>query len=119
MVVRKRSRNTRERILEEARDLFSTYGFEATTVRRIGAALGISDAAIYHHFSSKREIYEAALEALNERLLHALNDSGRLYLTQTRVRGRYVIRFAVGQRSTARDHVQAAWRLIQETARAL
>ncbi|HEX5079095.1 MAG TPA: pyridoxal-dependent decarboxylase [Geminicoccaceae bacterium] len=62
---------------------------------------------------------EAALDALNEHLLHALNDSGRLYLTQTRVRGRYVIRFAIGQRSTTRDHVQAAWRLIQETARAL
>lgn len=62
MMVRKRGRNTRERILAVARDLFSTYGFEATTVRRIGATLGISDAAIYHHFSSKREIYEAALD---------------------------------------------------------
>lgn len=62
---------------------------------------------------------EAELDALNERLLHALNDSGRLYLTQTRVRGRYVIRFAIGQRTTARHHVQAAWRMITETARGL
>ena len=60
---------------------------------------------------------EPALDALNERLLHALNDSGRLYLTQTRVRGRYVIRFAIGQRTTERHHVQQAWELIQETAR--
>jgi aromatic-L-amino-acid decarboxylase len=60
---------------------------------------------------------DAALDALNERLLHALNDSGRLYLTQTRVRGRYVIRFAIGQRTTSRRHVQAAWDRIQETAR--
>jgi len=62
---------------------------------------------------------EAALDALNERLLHALNDSGRLYLTQTRVRGRYVIRFAIGQRTTTRQHVEAAWQLIQQTARRL
>jgi aromatic-L-amino-acid decarboxylase len=62
---------------------------------------------------------EPALDALNERLLHTLNDSGRLYLTQTRVRGRYVIRFAIGQRTTARRHVQAAWQMIQETARGL
>jgi aromatic-L-amino-acid decarboxylase len=62
---------------------------------------------------------EAALDALNERLLHALNDSGRVYLTQTRTRGRYVIRFAIGQRTTTRRHVQAAWQLIQETARSL
>jgi aromatic-L-amino-acid/L-tryptophan decarboxylase len=61
---------------------------------------------------------EAALDALNERLLHALNDSGRVYLTQTRTRGRYVIRFAIGQRTTARKHVQAAWQLIQQMARA-
>jgi aromatic-L-amino-acid decarboxylase len=62
---------------------------------------------------------EAALEALNMRLLTALNDSGRVYLTQNRVRGRYAIRFVVGQTSTERRHVQAAWRLIQETARGL
>jgi aromatic-L-amino-acid decarboxylase len=62
---------------------------------------------------------EPALDALNERLLHALNDSGRLYLTQTRVRGRYVIRFAIGQRTTTHRHVQAAWQLIQQTARSL
>jgi aromatic-L-amino-acid/L-tryptophan decarboxylase len=61
----------------------------------------------------------AALDAPNERLLHALNDSGRLYLTQTRVRGRYVIRVAIGQRTTTRRHIQAAWQLIQETARSL
>jgi aromatic-L-amino-acid/L-tryptophan decarboxylase len=62
---------------------------------------------------------DEALDALNERLLHALNDSGRLYLTQTRVRGRYVIRFAIGQRTTTRRHVEAAWQLIQKTARSL
>ena len=62
---------------------------------------------------------DAALDRLNERLLHALNDSGRVYLTQTRVRGRYVIRFAVGQLSTARAHIERAWALITGTARAL
>jgi aromatic-L-amino-acid decarboxylase len=62
---------------------------------------------------------EAALNALNERLLHALNDSGRLYLTQTRVRDRYVIRFAIGQRTTEPRHIEAAWGSIKETARGL
>jgi aromatic-L-amino-acid decarboxylase len=62
---------------------------------------------------------EKTLEQLNQRLLVALNDSGRIYVTQNRVRGRYAIRFVVGQTSTKRRHVQAAWRLIQETARGL
>jgi aromatic-L-amino-acid decarboxylase len=62
---------------------------------------------------------ETALDHLNERLLHALNDGGRLYLTQTRVRGRYVIRFAIGQLYTTREHVQRAWQVITDTARGL
>jgi aromatic-L-amino-acid/L-tryptophan decarboxylase len=62
---------------------------------------------------------EAELDELNERLLHILNDDGRLYLTQTRVRGRYVIRFAIGQLYTTREHVQHAWAVITETARRL
>ncbi len=61
---------------------------------------------------------DETLDALNEQLLHTLNDDGRLYLTPTRVRGRYVIRFAIGQRATTRRHVQRAWTVIQETARA-
>jgi aromatic-L-amino-acid decarboxylase len=62
---------------------------------------------------------DQALDALNERLLHALNDDGRLYLTQTRVRGRYVIRFAIGQALTRREHIQRAWQVITETAQRL
>ena len=60
-----------------------------------------------------------ALDAVNERLLRALNDSGRVYLTRTRVRGACVIRFCVGQTATERRHVEAAWAFIQEAARGL
>ena len=60
---------------------------------------------------------DATLDALNERLLNTLNDGGLVYLTQTRVRGRYVIRIAIGQTSTTRAHVQRAWQVIQDTAR--
>ena len=62
---------------------------------------------------------EAALDALNQRLLEILNDSGELYLTQTLVGGRYAIRFVVGQTTTERRHVQAAWTKIRETAAGL
>jgi aromatic-L-amino-acid decarboxylase len=62
---------------------------------------------------------EAVLDRLNQRLLDTLNDSGALYLTQNRVRGRYGIRFVVGQTATERRHVQAAWARIQAAARGL
>jgi aromatic-L-amino-acid decarboxylase len=60
-----------------------------------------------------------ALDRLNERLLEAVNDSGRLYLTPNRVRDRYALRVAIGQTYTERRHVEAAWRTIQDTARSL
>jgi aromatic-L-amino-acid decarboxylase len=62
---------------------------------------------------------EEGLADVNRRLLERLNDSGRLYLTRNLVKGRFAIRFAVGQTTTTRAHVQQAWLRIQETARAL
>ena len=61
----------------------------------------------------------AGLDALNQRLLERLNASGALYLTHTRIGGAFAIRFCVGQTATEPRHVAAAWRRIQDTARAL
>jgi len=52
----------------------------------------------------------------NQRLMDSLNQSGDLYLTHTRLDGRIVLRFCVGQTSTEKRHVQRAWRRIQEEA---
>jgi aromatic-L-amino-acid decarboxylase len=62
---------------------------------------------------------EAALDALNEHLLHAINDDGRLYLTQNRLRGRYTIRISISQTTTERRHVEEAWSAIREIAGSL
>jgi len=59
------------------------------------------------------------LDRLNQRLLQALNDGGRVYLTQNRLRGRYVIRFTIGQLHTTQEHVRRAWQEVRATARAL
>ncbi|WP_446831646.1 pyridoxal phosphate-dependent decarboxylase family protein [Candidatus Foliamicus sp.] len=59
------------------------------------------------------------LDALNTRLLKAINDDGRLYLTPGAVDGRRVIRFAVGQTRTEERHVRQAWKIIQEIAATL
>ena len=57
-----------------------------------------------------------SLDPLNERLLQAINDDGRLYLTRGSVDGRMVIRFSIGQTWTEAKHVHAAWKAIQEIA---
>ena len=51
----------------------------------------------------------------SEALLRAVNDTGRCLLTHTRVNGRYVLRLAVGAPQTRSEHVDATWRLIQES----
>jgi aromatic-L-amino-acid decarboxylase len=48
-----------------------------------------------------------------------LNASGELFLTHTKVRGRYTLRLAIGGTLTERRHVEAAWHRIQATAAAL
>jgi len=57
-------------------------------------------------------------DAFNEALLDALNRSGDLYLTHTKLNGRFIIRFCVGQTYTELRHVDRAWqRIREETAR--
>lgn len=48
----------------------------------------------------------------NQALLKRLNDSGRLFMSHTVIRGRYTLRFCIGQTYTTREHVAAAWQLI-------
>ena len=58
---------TRDRILDISLDLFTTQGYDKTSLREIAEQLGYSKAAIYYHFESK----EAILMALHMRL-HAI-----------------------------------------------
>lgn len=58
---------TRERIVEEAFELFARRGFHAVSVRDIAAAVGIKDASLYNHFPSKQDIFDAIVhEALEQ-----------------------------------------------------
>ena len=58
-------------------------------------------------------------DAFNEQLLNALNQSGDLYLTHTKLDGRFVLRMCIGQTQTEARHVAAAWQAIRSTATAL
>ena len=55
-------------------------------------------------------------DAFNEALLDALNRSGDLYLTHTKLNSRFIIRFCVGQTYTESRHVERAWGRIREEA---
>ncbi len=50
----------------------------------------------------------------NQRLMDALNRSGDLYFTHTRLHNRITLRLCVGQTNTTEPHVENAWKRIQE-----
>lgn len=58
-------------------------------------------------------------DAVNQKLMDELNASGALFLTHTKLNGKFTLRMSVGQTHTQMRHVAAAWKRIVETARTL
>ena len=64
-----------ERILEAARQLFLEKGYNGSNLRHIAKAAQVSMGGIYHHFSSKEEIYQVLIKDVSvatemQKLIH-------------------------------------------------
>ncbi|HYO63916.1 MAG TPA: pyridoxal-dependent decarboxylase [Pyrinomonadaceae bacterium] len=57
---------------------------------------------------------EARLDALNERIMHAVNSTGAAFLSHTRLHGRFTLRLAVGNIRTTETHVRRFWQLLND-----
>ena len=55
--------DTKQKILEKALELFSTYGYDSVSVGEIAKAVGIKAPSLYNHFPSKQAIFDAIVEA--------------------------------------------------------
>ena len=55
----------------------------------------------------------------NMNLMNAVNNTGKIYFTHTKLNGQVVLRMSIGQTNTEKKHVKAAWKLIQEKAEEL
>jgi AcrR family transcriptional regulator len=62
------AQGTRDSILGAARRLFTSKGYDASSVDEIAAAARVTSGALYHHFRGKREIMRAVFEALEAEL---------------------------------------------------
>ncbi len=56
-------------ILQTARRLFYTEGYESVTVRQIIEAVGIAKGTFYHYFTSKEELLNALVEMMFDAVL--------------------------------------------------
>ena len=55
---------TQAKLLESAAELFADCGYAGVSMRQIAREIGVTQAAIYHHFPSKDDLYIASLEHL-------------------------------------------------------
>jgi len=58
------AKDTKEKILETALQLFSQSGYAGTNVRELTAALGLVKSSMYKHFESKEAIWNALLDKM-------------------------------------------------------
>jgi AcrR family transcriptional regulator len=65
--------NARERILDDAARLFARGGYDGTSLGDLAAAIGVTKAAIYHYFPSKKDIYDAIIVRTLAGLLSAVS----------------------------------------------
>jgi AcrR family transcriptional regulator len=83
-----------DRILKKALELFSEKGYDATSVREICEAAGITKPTLYHFYGSKEGVYRAivdgALERFQADLVLALGGEGSLRDRLVRMAQSYV-----------------------------
>lgn len=64
-----KSAMTRDRILDAAINCFINLGYTHVTTAKVASAAGVSRGAMLHHFPSKTELIQAAVEYLHDQLL--------------------------------------------------
>jgi AcrR family transcriptional regulator len=64
--------DVKEKILQSAERLFSSYSFEEVDMRLIAKEAGVSVGTVYYHFSDKSGIFLSACEQKVERLLASM-----------------------------------------------
>jgi TetR/AcrR family transcriptional regulator, cholesterol catabolism regulator len=68
----------RQRILDQAQRLFSAHGYHGVSIRNIAQASGLSNAVLYYHFGSKRNLYFEVLREHISTLAHSLQEAGAI-----------------------------------------
>ena len=58
------AKDTKERILAAALELFSQNGYSGTNIRELTASLGLVKSSMYRHFESKEAIWNALLDEM-------------------------------------------------------
>jgi AcrR family transcriptional regulator len=61
---RMRKADRKRQLLEQAKELFVTHGYQNTTTKDIAEAAGVSEPVLYRHFDSKKTLFLEVLEEI-------------------------------------------------------
>lgn len=81
--------NTKENILLEALKLFAHDGYEGVSVRNIAKQLGITQAALYKHYSSKQDIFDSIVKHMNDDYIRRVGALGMPEGSSLEIAGKY------------------------------
>ena len=112
--------SARGRLLREALSLFARQGYARTTVRDLARAVGIQSGSLFHHFSSKEDIFCAALgEAIivNTELMRDAVERARSPRTRLRAVVRAELEFIHGESGGALALLFQEWDRLSERNR--
>jgi aromatic-L-amino-acid decarboxylase len=59
------------------------------------------------------------LNRLNEKLLEAVNATGKMFISHTKLNGIYTLRMVIGQTNVTEGHVEKAWQVLKDRVRSL
>jgi aromatic-L-amino-acid/L-tryptophan decarboxylase len=71
---------------------------------------------ICFRFNPQNGASENELNRMNAELLEQINKNGKLFLSHTKVKGKYTIRFVVAQTNVEEKHIDEDWEEIKKTA---
>ncbi|WDH84883.1 TetR/AcrR family transcriptional regulator [Paenibacillus urinalis] len=72
--VQEKNKHVKDQILKAAKKLFSSQGYEATTVRQICEEAGVSLALVSYHFGGKENVFFALFDPIRETTQNHLYD---------------------------------------------
>jgi len=76
-------------------------------------------ALVCFRLNPEKKMNVEEINQLNQKFLQHLNNSGKLYLSHTKVRGNIILRMSIGQTYVTKAHVKNAWKFICEESKNL
>jgi len=71
---------------------------------------------VFRFVPEKASLDEAEIDRLNEKLMEAVNQTGKVFLSHTKVRAKFGIRLAIGNLKTTWEDILLVWKIVQQEA---